>query len=71
MFKGIGWMNGGIILGAIETLVGFVFYGIAIAYVRRVLRLFSMALLCIGVAKGYVHLFIQALLLALILAFQY
>ncbi|XP_006455280.1 hypothetical protein AGABI2DRAFT_121212 [Agaricus bisporus var. bisporus H97] len=52
MFKGIGWMNGGIILGAIETLVGFVFYGIAIAYVRRVLRLFSMALLCIGVAKG-------------------
>ncbi|KAF9448433.1 hypothetical protein P691DRAFT_759907 [Macrolepiota fuliginosa MF-IS2] len=52
LFRGIGWINAGIKLGAIETTIGFVFYGIPIAYVRRVMRMFSRALLCIGVAKG-------------------
>lgn len=54
LFKGIGWINGGIKLGAIETVVGFVFGGVQIAYARRGLRMLSRALLCIGVAKGCV-----------------
>lgn len=54
LFKGIGWMNGGIKLGAIETVIGFVFNGVPIAYVRRVMRMLSRALLSIGVAKGCV-----------------
>jgi hypothetical protein len=69
LFKGIGWMNGGILLGAIETIVGFVFFGIPIAYVRRVLRLFSLALMCIGVAKGYVPASLQVLLFTFSLGF--
>jgi hypothetical protein len=53
LFRGIGWINAGIKLGAIETVVGFVFYGgIPIAYVRRILRMLSRAFLSIGVAKG-------------------
>jgi hypothetical protein len=54
LFKGIGWINLGIKIGAIETVVGFVFFGIPIAYIRRVLRMLSRAFLCIGVAKGFV-----------------
>ncbi len=59
LFKGIGWINAGIKLGAIETLIGFVFFGIPIAYARRVIRLLGRALLCIGVAKGCVLHFIS------------
>ncbi|KXN89696.1 hypothetical protein AN958_05236 [Leucoagaricus sp. SymC.cos] len=53
LFRGIGWINIGIKVGAIETVVGFVLFGgVPIAYVRRTLRMFSRAFICIGVAKG-------------------
>ncbi|KAF5348839.1 hypothetical protein D9756_009715 [Leucocoprinus leucothites] len=52
LFRGIGWINLGIKVGAIETVVGFAFSGVPIVYVRRVLRMLSRAFLCIGIAKG-------------------
>jgi len=52
LFRGTGWINIGIKFGVIETATGFLFFGIPIAYVRRALRMFSRAFLCIGVAKG-------------------
>jgi hypothetical protein len=53
LFRGIGYINAGLKLGAIETVVGFVFYGgIPIAYVRKILRALSRAFLGIGVAEG-------------------
>lgn len=52
MFRGIGWINAGIKVGAIETVIGYVEGGIKVAYIRRSLRMLSRALLAIGVAKG-------------------
>lgn len=52
LFRGIVWINIGIKLGVIETVTGFLFFGIPIAYVRRALRMLSRAFLCVGVAKG-------------------
>lgn len=54
LFRGIAWINIGVKIGAIETIVGFVFSGVPVAYIRRVLRMLSRAFLSIGVAKGCV-----------------
>ncbi|RDB28283.1 hypothetical protein Hypma_001413 [Hypsizygus marmoreus] len=52
LFKGIGWITGGLQLGAIETVMGFAGCGFGGALSRRILRLLARAFLCIGVAKG-------------------
>ncbi|TFK31840.1 hypothetical protein BDQ12DRAFT_739753 [Crucibulum laeve] len=52
LFKGIGWINAAIKLGAIETVVGFAGGGFSIALTRRIIRFLARAFLCIGLAKG-------------------
>lgn len=52
LFRGIGWISGGLKLGAIETVVGFAHTSFSGALIRRVLRLLARACLCIGVVKG-------------------
>jgi hypothetical protein len=53
LFKGIGWIAGGLKLGAIETVVGFIpDGGFGIAMTRRILRFLSRAFIIIGVVKG-------------------
>lgn len=50
---GIGWISGGLKLGAIETVIGFANAGFGTAMTRRILRVLSRAFLIIGVVKGY------------------
>ncbi|KAJ7236853.1 hypothetical protein B0H12DRAFT_122139 [Mycena haematopus] len=53
LIRGIGWLTGGIKLGAIETVIGFVTQGgFGGALTRRILRFIARAFLVIGVAKG-------------------
>ncbi|KAL0946281.1 hypothetical protein HGRIS_012532 [Hohenbuehelia grisea] len=53
LFRGIGWITGGLKLGAIETIIGFAQdAGFGAALTRRILRLLSRAFFIIGVAKG-------------------
>ncbi|KAK0193915.1 hypothetical protein F5146DRAFT_998415 [Armillaria mellea] len=52
LFKGIGWVSGGLKLGIVETIVGFAHTGYSGTLIRRVLRLLARACLCIGVVKG-------------------
>jgi hypothetical protein len=52
LIRGTGWIAGGLKLGAIETLVGFVQIGFGITLTRRILRFLSRAFLIIGVIKG-------------------
>ncbi|KAK0204921.1 hypothetical protein DFS33DRAFT_1382810 [Desarmillaria ectypa] len=52
LFRGIGWICGGLKLGAIETVVGFSHASFSGTLIRRVLRLLARACLCIGVVKG-------------------
>lgn len=57
LFKGTGWISGGLKLGAIETVIGFAHAGFGGAITRRILRLLSHACLSIGVVKGYAPMF--------------
>jgi hypothetical protein len=50
--KGIGWISGSLILGGIETVIGFALGGFRVVLTRRILRLLTRASLCIGVIKG-------------------
>ncbi|KAK0480051.1 hypothetical protein IW261DRAFT_109015 [Armillaria novae-zelandiae] len=52
LFRGIGWVSGGLKLGVVETIVGFAHTSFSGALIRRVLRLLARACLCIGVVKG-------------------
>ncbi|KAJ8520515.1 hypothetical protein ONZ45_g2658 [Pleurotus djamor] len=53
LFKGTAWIAGGLKLGAIESVVGFVTTGgFDLSLSRRILRTLSRALIIIGLAKG-------------------
>jgi hypothetical protein len=52
LIKGIGWISGSLMLGAIETVMGFAVGGFGVVLSRRILRLLTRASLCIGVIKG-------------------
>ncbi|ESK87764.1 hypothetical protein Moror_11301 [Moniliophthora roreri MCA 2997] len=52
LFNGMGWINAGIKLGAIESVVGFAEAGFGTALVRRILRFLGRACLVIGSIKG-------------------
>ena len=52
LIRGIGWVAGGLKLGAIETLLGFAPVGFGGAFTRRLLRLLARACLVIGIVKG-------------------
>ncbi|KAI0372424.1 hypothetical protein BV20DRAFT_70428 [Pilatotrama ljubarskyi] len=52
LFRGLGWIVVGLLLGAIETGVGFAQGGFAIVFTRRLLRFLSHASLVIGIVKG-------------------
>ncbi|KAF8065297.1 hypothetical protein FPV67DRAFT_1388590, partial [Lyophyllum atratum] len=52
LFKGIGWITGGLKLGAIETVIGFAAGGFGSSMTRRIIRLLARACLCIGLVKG-------------------
>ncbi|GLB39973.1 hypothetical protein LshimejAT787_0704830 [Lyophyllum shimeji] len=52
LFKGIGWITGGLKLGAIETVIGFAAAGFGSAMTRRIIRLLARACLVIGLVKG-------------------
>lgn len=51
---GIGWVSGGLKLGALEAIVGFAGGRFEISMTRRVLRFMGRACLCIGAIIGYV-----------------
>lgn len=53
-FNGIGWITVGIMLGVIESIVGFATGGFAVPLSRRILRLTARSSLIIGVLKGWV-----------------
>jgi hypothetical protein len=50
--QGIGWISGSLMLGAIETGIGFAVGGFGVLLTRRILRLLTRVSLCIGVFKG-------------------
>lgn len=52
LFNGLGWMAGGIKLGALDAVIGFAGGGYGGAITRRILRFLSRACLVIGVVKG-------------------
>jgi len=52
LFKGIGWITGGLKLGAIETIIGFAQGSFGAALTRRMLRFLARAFICIGLVKG-------------------
>lgn len=52
LVNGLGWIAGGIKLGAIESVIGFVDASFGLAMTRRILRLLGRACLIIGVVKG-------------------
>ncbi|KAG6917368.1 hypothetical protein DXG01_002833 [Tephrocybe rancida] len=52
LLNGIGWITGGLKLGAIETVIGFAANGFGSAITRRIMRLLSRASLVIGLIKG-------------------
>jgi hypothetical protein len=52
LFKGTGWIAGGLKLGAIESVVGFAQGSFGMALTRRILRFLARAFICIGLAKG-------------------
>ena len=52
LIKGMGWISGGLKLGALETAVGFPEITFGVIMTRRVLRLLSRAFLIIGIVKG-------------------
>jgi len=52
LFRGIGWITGGLKLGAIETVLGFTAGGFERSMVRRIMRFLARATLCIGLVKG-------------------
>src|SRR5258708_17952725 len=51
---GIGWISGGLKLGALEAIIGFAGGRFEISMTRRVLRFMGRACLCIGAIIGYV-----------------
>ena len=54
LMKGTAWITGGLILGTIETAIGFAQCGFATAIIRRIIRLLSRACLVLGAMKGSV-----------------
>lgn len=52
LIKGIRWISGSLMLGAIETGIGFAVGGFEVVLTRRILRLVARVSLCIGVVKG-------------------
>ncbi|KAF7292495.1 hypothetical protein MKEN_01473800 [Mycena kentingensis (nom. inval.)] len=50
--RGIGWISGGLKLGAIETVVGFAQGGFGGALTRRILRFLARGCLVVGMVKG-------------------
>ncbi|KAJ6624723.1 hypothetical protein B0H10DRAFT_2005803 [Mycena sp. CBHHK59/15] len=52
LFRGIGWISGGLKLGAVETVIGFAQGGFGGALTRRIIRFLARAFLIIGVVKG-------------------
>lgn len=54
LFNGLGWVAGGIKLGAIETVIGFVGGSFCMIFTRRILRMVGRACLIIGASKGCV-----------------
>ncbi|PFH48922.1 hypothetical protein AMATHDRAFT_64270 [Amanita thiersii Skay4041] len=50
---GVGWVNIGINLGVIETIVGFAHGSFGCAITRRIMRFTSRAFLCIGLIVGF------------------
>ncbi|KAK1230563.1 hypothetical protein PQX77_006340 [Marasmius sp. AFHP31] len=52
LFKGMGWINGGLKLGAIETVIGFADPGFGTSLTRRIFRLLARGCLVIGLVKG-------------------
>lgn len=55
-FHGIAWITTGIVIGAIETIAGFVQVSFGVALARRILRLIARATLMFGLLKGCVVL---------------
>ncbi|KAH9931509.1 uncharacterized protein B0H18DRAFT_1102667 [Fomitopsis serialis] len=56
MFRGSPWLVAGMLLGTLETTLGFPGGGFALALIRRVLRMLSRACLIIGLFNGYVSI---------------
>ena len=52
LIKGIGWISGSLMLGGLETAMGFAVGGFGVVLSRRILRLSTRVSLCIGVIKG-------------------
>ncbi|KAE9404096.1 hypothetical protein BT96DRAFT_917069 [Gymnopus androsaceus JB14] len=52
LFRGTGWVAFGILLGAVETCVGFIYPQFGLVLTRRILRLLGRASLVIGIFKG-------------------
>ncbi|KAG6857485.1 hypothetical protein H0H87_002110 [Tephrocybe sp. NHM501043] len=50
--RGIGWITGGLKLGAIETVIGFAANGFGSAMTRRIMRMLARASLIIGLLRG-------------------
>lgn len=61
LFNGLGWNVGGIMLGVIETIIGFVGGSFCMIMTRRMLRLVGRACIIIGAVKGY-DIFVSSLL---------
>lgn len=53
-FRGSPWLVVGMLLGALETILGFPGGGFALAFVRRVLRMLGRACLIVGAFNGCV-----------------
>ena len=52
LLNGLGWIAGGIKLGAVESIIGFVDASFGLAMTRRILKMIGRACLIIGVVKG-------------------
>ncbi|KAG6840025.1 hypothetical protein C0991_009491 [Blastosporella zonata] len=52
LVRGMGWITGGLLLGVIETVIGFSANGFGSAMTRRVMRLLARACLIVGLIKG-------------------
>lgn len=52
-FRGSPWLVLGMLLGALETILGFPGGGFAFAFVRRVLRMLGRVCLIVGAFNGW------------------
>lgn len=69
-FRGSPWLVVGMLLGALETILGFPGGGFAFAFVRRVLRMLGRACLIVGAFNGFVSLSLTHDMLALLILAQ-